>query len=73
MIRKKIFLDYGLDDNDAIYELQYKDLGLQISWRTVFLIEYFGPILVHSIFYFFPSLFYSSYAKKHIFNKWHLD
>jgi hypothetical protein len=26
--------------------LIYKDLGLQISWKLVFLIEYFGPILI---------------------------
>lgn len=25
--------------------LIYKDLGRQISWQLVFLIEYFGPIL----------------------------
>jgi hypothetical protein len=26
--------------------LVFKDLGLQISWKLVFLIEYFGPILI---------------------------
>lgn len=31
-------------------EYQFKDLGPQVSWRTVFLIEYFGPILVHLYF-----------------------
>jgi very-long-chain enoyl-CoA reductase len=29
--------------------LVFKDLGLQISWTTVFLIEYFGPILITGI------------------------
>lgn len=28
-------------------ELVVKDLGPQIAWRTVFVIEYFGPILFH--------------------------
>ncbi|KAJ2970439.1 hypothetical protein NQ176_g8187 [Zarea fungicola] len=28
-------------------EVLVKDLGPQIAWRTVFLIEYFGPILFH--------------------------
>lgn len=29
-----------------------KDLGPQISWRLVFLVEYAGPILVHSLIYY---------------------
>ncbi|KAL1840930.1 hypothetical protein VTJ49DRAFT_5288 [Mycothermus thermophilus] len=28
-------------------ELSVKDLGPQVAWRTVFVIEYFGPILFH--------------------------
>ncbi|KAH6646732.1 3-oxo-5-alpha-steroid 4-dehydrogenase-domain-containing protein [Truncatella angustata] len=31
-------------------ELLVKDLGPQLAWRTVFLIEYFGPLLFHPIF-----------------------
>ncbi|KAG6042218.1 hypothetical protein E4U41_002561 [Claviceps citrina] len=31
----------------AAKEVLVKDLGPQISWRTVFVIEYFGPILLH--------------------------
>jgi very-long-chain enoyl-CoA reductase len=27
----------------------FKDLGPQISWTTVFLIEYFGPILITGV------------------------
>ncbi|KAK3314627.1 3-oxo-5-alpha-steroid 4-dehydrogenase-domain-containing protein [Apodospora peruviana] len=30
-------------------ELIVKDLGPQIAWRTVFVIEYFGPILFHAV------------------------
>ncbi|KAK0669987.1 3-oxo-5-alpha-steroid 4-dehydrogenase-domain-containing protein [Cercophora samala] len=29
-------------------ELVVKDLGPQVAWRTVFVIEYFGPILFHA-------------------------
>jgi very-long-chain enoyl-CoA reductase len=31
--------------------LEYKDLGLQISWLLVFVLEYLGPILIH-LFWF---------------------
>lgn len=39
-------------------EVYIKDLGPQISWRLVFMIEYFGPILIHSILYQL-SLYYN--------------
>lgn len=35
-----------------------KDLGPQVSWRTVFLVEYFGPLIIHSIIFHLPFLFY---------------
>ncbi|KAK6066185.1 3-oxo-5-alpha-steroid 4-dehydrogenase [Seiridium cupressi] len=31
-------------------ELLVKDLGQQLAWRTVFMIEYFGPLLFHPLF-----------------------
>ncbi|KAI8848083.1 3-oxo-5-alpha-steroid 4-dehydrogenase-domain-containing protein [Chytridium lagenaria] len=52
---------YGLKDGDTIV---FKDLGPQIGWTTVFLIEYFGPILIHPLIYFNQSLFYGSEAPK---------
>ncbi|KAG6833104.1 hypothetical protein H0H87_011212 [Tephrocybe sp. NHM501043] len=39
-------------------ELQVKDLGAQISWRTVFLIEYGGPLVIHPLIYYFPQIWY---------------
>ncbi|PLW26907.1 hypothetical protein PCANC_23203 [Puccinia coronata f. sp. avenae] len=45
---KKTLSDYGLEETD---EIVFKDLGPQISWRMVFLIEYFGPLLIHPLFY----------------------
>lgn len=40
--------------------ISVKDLGPQIGWRTVFLIEYFGPLVIHPIFYYFgQKLIYS--------------
>ncbi|KAF8960058.1 3-oxo-5-alpha-steroid 4-dehydrogenase-domain-containing protein [Flammula alnicola] len=40
------------------WELQVKDLGPQVSWRTVFLVEYFGPLVIHPLFYYFPRFWY---------------
>ncbi|KAK3344302.1 3-oxo-5-alpha-steroid 4-dehydrogenase-domain-containing protein [Lasiosphaeria hispida] len=51
-------------------ELVVKDLGPQIAWRTVFVIEYFGPILFHVLFplvrpyiYHIPPYVYKSEAE----------
>ncbi|KAL1707966.1 3-oxo-5-alpha-steroid 4-dehydrogenase-domain-containing protein [Schizophyllum commune] len=44
-------------------ELVVKDLGPQISWRTVFLIEYVGPLLIHPLFYYYPRVFYGQDVK----------
>lgn len=48
-----------LDDSKTLRELgvtgleplQVKDLGPQISWRTVFLVEYAGPLFIHPLLY----------------------
>ncbi|KAL9714458.1 Very-long-chain enoyl-CoA reductase [Leucoagaricus gongylophorus] len=39
-------------------ELQVKDLGPQIGWRTVFFVEYVGPLFIHPLFYYFPKFWY---------------
>ncbi|KAI8977534.1 3-oxo-5-alpha-steroid 4-dehydrogenase-domain-containing protein [Mycotypha africana] len=54
---EKSLQEQGIEENATIY---FKDLGAQIGWRTVFLIEYFGPILIHPIVYYLPKLFYGS-------------
>ncbi|KAI8050546.1 3-oxo-5-alpha-steroid 4-dehydrogenase-domain-containing protein [Syncephalis plumigaleata] len=46
---------YDIKDGDTI---TFKDLGPQISWRLVFVVEYFGPIVWHSLFFYLPTLFY---------------
>jgi very-long-chain enoyl-CoA reductase len=39
-------------------ELEVKDLGAQVSWQTVFLVEYAGPLVIHPLIYHFPKVFY---------------
>jgi len=56
----------ALDDNAILAtagirdegELVVKDLGPQVSWRTVFVIEYAGPLIIHPILYHLPKVFY---------------
>lgn len=43
----------GLRDQSTVY---VKDLGPQIAWRTVFLVEYLGPMIIHpALFTLLPS------------------
>jgi len=38
-------------EKHKIKEIQVKELGRQVAWMTVFLAEYAGPIVIHSIMY----------------------
>src|SRR3989338_2952087 len=51
--------DFGLKDGSV---LTFKDLGPQISWRTVFLVEYAGPIFIYMFFFLRPWFVYGSAA-----------
>ena len=45
----------GIKNGDVLY---VKDLGPQISWRTVFVVEYIGPLIIHPVFYFLSNQIY---------------
>jgi len=40
-----------------------KDLGPQIGWKTVFLIEYAGPFFIYPLFYLFPKHIYGNVGR----------
>ncbi|KIW73737.1 hypothetical protein PV04_01831 [Phialophora macrospora] len=50
----------GLRDQSTVF---VKDLGTQIAWRTVFLVEYLGPILIHPLVLALRPYVYPSAAK----------
>lgn len=52
-----------LHSGDKVY---IKDLGPQIGWKTVFLAEYAGPLVVYLLFYTRPELLYGKDATKEI-------
>ena len=51
----------GLRDQSTIY---VKDLGPQIAWRTVFIVEYIGPLLIHPLVYAIRPYVYPSALKE---------
>ncbi|OCH94816.1 hypothetical protein OBBRIDRAFT_746685 [Obba rivulosa] len=59
--------DAGVADGG---ELTVKDLGPQISWRTVFLVEYAGPLVIHPLIYHFPEIFYGGPVKHSLLQKY---
>ncbi|KAK6462815.1 3-oxo-5a-steroid 4 dehydrogenase [Scheffersomyces coipomensis] len=62
----KTFAENGITKSDSeTIQLTIKDLGPQISWRTVFKIEYVGPLLIHPPLYYYFSQ-YGQYNQNQI-------
>ncbi|KAI0217623.1 Very-long-chain enoyl-CoA reductase [Lamellibrachia satsuma] len=53
----------GISNGDKLY---FKDLGPQVSWTTVFLVEYAGPLVIYLLFYLRPSIIYGAGASSHV-------
>jgi len=51
--------EYGVSNGD---KLVFKDLGPQIGYRTVFLLEYAGPIVFMLLYYIRPSIIFGPAA-----------
>ncbi|KAK2194619.1 bifunctional 3-oxo-5-alpha-steroid 4-dehydrogenase-very-long-chain enoyl-CoA reductase/Ubiquitin-like domain superfamily [Babesia duncani] len=58
-IKGNKLVECGVCNDSSLY---FKDLGVQISWRLVFFLEYLGPLIIFPMLYYFPSLFYSARA-----------
>ncbi|XP_022101743.1 probable very-long-chain enoyl-CoA reductase art-1 [Acanthaster planci] len=43
-------------------KLYFKDLGPQVSWTTVFMTEYTGPLVAYLLFYSRPAIIYGAEA-----------
>jgi very-long-chain enoyl-CoA reductase len=54
---KKALSEYDVADKATI---QFKDLGAQIGYRTVFLVEYFGPMVFVLFYYLRPAFLYGA-------------
>lgn len=57
LVADKTFAQNGIPKSETNIQLYVKDLGPQISWRTVFIVEYFGPFIFHVLFYNIASFY----------------
>src|SRR5690349_19727099 len=56
---------YGIINGD---EIAFKDLGPQIGYRTVFVVEYAGPLLIMLFYALRPSFIFGAGASEKPFN-----
>ncbi|KAI3777970.1 hypothetical protein L2E82_06881 [Cichorium intybus] len=61
----KFLKEYTKGNSDNI-TVVFKDLGPQVSYRTLFFFEYLGPLILYPIFYYLPVYQYLGYETKRI-------
>ncbi|KAE7996787.1 hypothetical protein FH972_001478 [Carpinus fangiana] len=62
---KKSLEDYCHGNLDHL-TVVFKDLGPQVSYRTLFFFEYLGPLILYPIFYYFPVYQYFGYKEERV-------
>ncbi|KAF9674737.1 hypothetical protein SADUNF_Sadunf10G0158000 [Salix dunnii] len=62
---KKNLKDY-CDGNSDSLTVVFKDLGPQVSYRTLFFCEYLGPLVLYPVFYYFPVYEFFGYKGERI-------
>jgi len=66
VLQKGISLaDYDVKAKETPSVIEFKDLGPQVSWRTVYLAEYIGPFLLYLFFYQQPIFIYGNQVISH--------
>ncbi|XP_023514664.1 very-long-chain enoyl-CoA reductase-like [Cucurbita pepo subsp. pepo] len=57
--------EYCSNNSDNI-TVVFKDLGPQVSYRTLFFFEYLGPLILYPIFYYFPVYQFFGYKAERV-------
>ncbi|KCV71628.1 hypothetical protein H696_01047 [Fonticula alba] len=61
--QRRVVLTHGALESAGVNNgevLTFKDLGPQVGYRTVFLVEYFGPLVIHLLAYWGLPKFYGT-------------
>ncbi|MBA0872231.1 hypothetical protein Goshw_009542 [Gossypium schwendimanii] len=62
---RKSLKDYS-DEKQNKLTVVFKDLGLQVSYSTLFFFEYLGPLILYPIFYYFPVYKFFGYGEDRV-------
>ncbi|KAJ0816286.1 putative oxidoreductase [Helianthus annuus] len=62
---KKSLKEYTTENSNTI-TIVFKDLGPQVSYRTLFFFEYLGPLILYPVFYYFPVYQFFGYKDERV-------